>query len=138
MKNYEKPIVLANSELSEGVYAGSGGTVASSGDVVAELTSFDHYGNFYFKISGFDNTSTYRIVVKATETNTVNGLSNASWGDFGGVLSGNTVTFENVCFGNQTDWHIRLWFDSQGNWENGWRLSDNDIPSISVSVTKIS
>ena len=90
------------------------------------------------KMSGFENNATYRIVLTVSETDAVNGLQSASWGDFGGVVSGNTVTFENVCFGNQTDWHVRLWFESQGDWELGWKLQDADIPGLSVNVTKVS
>ena len=139
MNTYQKPCVTELTEYSEGVYMASGaGIVASSGDATGELISADHYGNFYMKMSGFENSATYRIVLTVSETDAVNGLKSASWGDFGGVVSGNTVTFENVCFGNQTDWHVRLWFESQGNWEYGWQLQDADIPGLSVSVTKVS
>lgn len=136
MKNYEKPMILANEEMAEGVYAASGTTAAAS-DIVARLTQYDHYGNYYLNITGFDNASTYRVTVQVSETATVYGLTSASWGDFGGVVSGNTVTFENICFGNQTDWHVRLWFSSQGNWDYGWKLEDADIPSLTVSAVKI-
>lgn len=139
MTNYEKPAVLKSDDMAEGVFLASGGGVmASGGDAVGSLISADHYGNFYMKMSGFENGATYRIVLTVNETTAVNGLNNASWGGFGGVVSGNTVTFENVCFSNQTDWHVRLWFDSQGNWENGWKLQDSDIPGLSVNVTKTS
>lgn len=138
MTNYQKPAVLKNEDVAEGVFLASGAAVVSNGDVTGSVISADHYGNYYMKMSGFENGATYRIVLTVTETATVNGLNNASWGGFGGVLSGNTVTFENVCFGNQTDWHVRLWFDSQGNWEMGWQLKDADIPGLSVSVTKVS
>ena len=135
---YEKPIVVPTDEIAEGIYAASGGgVVASGGDATGTLINADHYGNYYMKMSGFENGATYRIVLTVAETNAVHGLKSASWGDFGGVVSGNTVTFENVCFGNQTDWHVRLWFESQGNWEMGWQLQDADIPGLSVSVTKV-
>lgn len=137
MKSYEKPVVLANEELAEGIYAASGATVASDSAVTGSLISADHYGNYYMRMAGFENGATYKIVLTVSETATVNGLQSASWGDFGGVVSGNTVTFENVCFANQTDWHVRLWFESQGNWEWGWKLQDEDIPGLSVSVTKV-
>lgn len=138
MGNYEKPVVLANEELAEGVYMASGSTsVGSDSSVTGTLTEFDHYGNYYFTINGFENSATYRIVLTVTETTAVNGLNSASWGEFGGVVSGNTVTFENVCFNNQTNWHVRLWFDSQGNWEGGWQLQDADIPGLKVSVMKV-
>lgn len=139
MTNYEKPAVLKSEDVAEGVFlASGGGAVLSSGDATGSLISADHYGNYYMKMSGFENGATYRIVLTVTETDVVNGLKSASWGDFGGVVSGNTVTFENVCFGNQTDWHVRLWFESQGNWEWGWQLKDADIPGLSVSATKVS
>ncbi len=138
MSNYEKPIVLADSELSEGVFTASGGYVTSSGDATAQLTSYDHYGNYYFSTTGFENGSTYSVVLTVDETDTISGLNYATWGDFGGVVNGNTVTFSNVCFDNQTNWQVRLWFDSQGNWENGWSLSDSDIPNLSVTITKVS
>ncbi|MDE6640912.1 MAG: hypothetical protein K2K63_10330 [Acetatifactor sp.] len=138
MTNYEKPVVLANEDIAEGVYAASGATIAvSGGSVTGTLISCDHYGNYYMKMAGFENGATYRIVLTVSETAAVSGLKDASWGGFGGVVNGNTVTFENVCFGNQTDWHVRLWFDSQGDWENGWQLQDADIPGLSVSVTKV-
>lgn len=139
MINYEKPAVLKSDDMAEGVFLASGGVNMISGaGVTGSLTSADHYGNYYFNVSGLENGATYRIVVTVNETGTINGLNAASWGGFGGVVSGNTVTFEGVCYSNQTDWHIRLWFDSQGNWENGWRLQDDDIPGLSINVTKIS
>lgn len=134
MEIYEKPIVLVTEDFAEGVYAASG---AVTGNVSGTLIAADHYGNFYMKMSGFENSAIYRIVVTVTETDAVYGLSNASWGDYVGIVSGNTATFESVCLANQTDWHIRLWFDSQGNWESGWLLQDADIPNITVSVTKV-
>ena len=137
MKNYEKPVILANEDLAEGVYAASGAVADVSGSATGSLISADHYGNYYMKMEGFENGAVYNITLTVAETDTVNGLNSASWGDFGGTVSGNTVTFEGVCFGNQTDWHVRLWFDSQGNWEWGWQLKDEDIPGLSVSVTKV-
>lgn len=138
MQNYEKPVVLENEELAEGVYAASGADAVVSGSTVTgRLTSADHYGNYYMEMEGFENASVYRIVLTVSETNTVYGLKSASWGSFGGVISGNTVTFEGVCFNNQKNWHIRLWFESQGNWENGWQLKDEDIPDLNVFVTKV-
>ena len=139
MNTYQKPSVTELTDFSEGVYMASGaGVAASGGDVTGTLTYADHYGNYYMTMSGFENGATYRIVLTVAETAVVNGLQSASWGDFGGVVSGNTVTFENVCFANQTYWHVRLWFESQGNWELGWKLQDADIPGLSVSVTKVS
>lgn len=136
--NYEKPAVLKNEDLAEGVFLASGAAaVVSDTAVTGSLISADHYGNYYMRMEGFENSATYRIVLTVSETGAVNGLNNASWGDFGGVVNGNQVTFENVCFSNQTDWHVRLWFDSQGNWEWGWQLQDADIPGLSVSVTKV-
>ncbi len=139
MLNYEKPVVLDGNVVAEGVFMASGAfPVVSDSSVTAQITNFDHYGNYYMRIDGFENAATYRIVLTVSETATVSGLNNASWGDFGGVVSGNTVSFENICFGNQTDWHVRLWFDSQDNWENGYKLKDDDIPALSISVTKVS
>lgn len=136
--NYERPTVLTSGEMAEGVFLASGGSaVVSDSSVTGSLISADHYGNYYMKMEGFDNGATYRIVLTVSETSAVSGLNNASWGGFGGTVSGNTVTFEGICFNNQTDWHVRLWFESQGGWENGWQLKDEDIPSLSVSVTKI-
>lgn len=138
MVNYEKPVILVNEELAEGVYAASGAGAAVSGfGVTGRLKTFDHYGNYYMEMEGFDNASVYRIVLTVSETSTVYGLTSASWGQFGGVVSGNTVSFENVCFSNQTEWHVRLWFESQGDWGLGWKLEDSDIPNLNVSVTKI-
>lgn len=136
MKNYEKPLIVENEDLSEGIYAASG-TVTSVGDVTAVVTFFDHYGNYYFKVSGFENAAKYNIVLTVANTALVNGLNSASWGGFGGTVNGNTVTFTGVCFANQTDWHVRLWFNSQGDWEYGWCLSDKDIPKVTISITKI-
>ncbi len=134
MTNYEKPAVLMDADVAEGVFLASGAVVG--GAVSGSLISKDHYGNYYMRMSGFENGANYRIVLTVSETAAVNGLNDASWGGFGGAVSGNTVTFEGVCFGNQTDWHVRLWFDSQGQWEMGWRLQDGDIPDLSVCVEK--
>lgn len=39
---YEKPIVLVNEELAEGVYAASGGTTAGGGDDCYTVTAYIH------------------------------------------------------------------------------------------------
>ena len=140
MEQYKTPVVLMNEELAEGVYAASGavGGGAAGGDATAVMTSCDHYGNYYFTVSGLEDGATYKIVLTVTETSAVHGLTQASWGDYGGVVSGNTATIERITlYANQTSWHARLWFESQGGWEMGWQLQDSDIPSISVVITKL-
>lgn len=61
MKNYEKPIVLANSELSEGVYAASGPYQATGSDCYkagANTTQAPEYGrgSFCLHVDGKHNS----------------------------------------------------------------------------------
>lgn len=55
MKNYEKPLILTNEELAEGVYAASGSSVAAGAAFVSgvELTSA---GNEYYKVNVYKVT----------------------------------------------------------------------------------
>lgn len=55
MKNYEKPMVLTNEELAEGVYAASGSSVVAGAAFVSgvELTSA---GNEYYKVNVYKVT----------------------------------------------------------------------------------
>ena len=135
--SYEKPIILADDTTSEGVFLASGQGV-STGDVTGRVTSADHYGNYYLTFDSFENGMTYTITLTVHETATVYGLNSASWDGLSGVsVSGNTVSYTGVLYANQTDWHVRLYFDSQPGWELGWKLTDGDIPELDINVKKL-
>lgn len=137
MNKYERPDAVLLDHTSEGVFAASGVNGSSVGDVTVTVTNADHYGNYYLSYSGFENGATYNTLITVNETSTVYGLRASSWDGHGGVVSGNTVSYTGVQFANQTTGHIRLWFDSQNDWENGWKLNDSDIPTINMVITKV-
>ncbi len=96
MKNYEKPVILANSELSEGVYAGSGKVGAGcysydgytggdrSGDegfyeynVKFKHTQDPHMNCTHYFVVYFDSTPESAVATTNTDrmTATINGNS---------------------------------------------------------------
>lgn len=102
MKTYEKPIVLANSELSEGVFAASGtgpvGPAASSGGVSVSSVTMKEQGNPNYKVNKYDvvikNDSDQELTDWAAALN-VSGATNAQiyngW-QAGASLNGGAIT----------------------------------------------
>lgn len=63
MKNYEKPVVLPNEDLAEGVYAASGAVDSSGAGVAGSSASVTNVrltssGNAYYKVN------TYEVTIK--------------------------------------------------------------------------
>lgn len=57
MTNYEKPVVLANDDVAEGVYAASGAQIAGgSGSVSVSSVSLGSEGNQYYKVNTYNVT----------------------------------------------------------------------------------
>lgn len=61
MKNYEKPIVLSNEDIAEGVYAASGavdssGAGATGGAASVTKVELTSLGNAYYKVNTYDVT----------------------------------------------------------------------------------
>lgn len=57
LKNYEKPVVLANDELAEGVYAASG-SFAGAGAAFVSGVELVSAGNEYYKVNTYKVTIT--------------------------------------------------------------------------------
>ena len=93
MKNYEKPVVLVNEELAEGVYAGSG-----DGDCWTIRASQDQeYGGGSLGGKTFrvycEHIGMQHISLASTFTITFDGpVLNAKCENFATTVSGNTVT----------------------------------------------
>lgn len=101
MINYEKPVILANEDMAEGVYAASGAQIAGGSDSVSVSgVSMESEGNQYYKVntynvkirnSGQVDSADWSVDVSvisgtASDVTTYNGwLASAS-------LSGNTIT----------------------------------------------
>lgn len=101
MKNYEKPVVLANNELFEGVFAASGSYQPSYNQPVYNQTNaWD--GNKQYNVS-FTNP-TGEKVDSVSVTIPVNGTVTGIGGNVTGVDNGDgtwTLTFNN--YGNGID-----------------------------------
>lgn len=71
MKNYERPIVMLNDELAEGVYAASGNSVVSEDCWVLDYVTPVHDANTIYSNNGV------QVQVSITHTNPENHLSSA-------------------------------------------------------------
>ena len=134
--SYERPIVLSNTEVAEGVFAASGApSAATPGGLTAILTNADKWGNYYFDVPGYEPGATYNVTISVAETEKVNGLSSATFVGQSCTVSGTTAT----CTIRLWDQHpySRLYFSTMGNWERGWELEDKDLPAVSVSLVKV-
>lgn len=93
MKTYEKPIAVVNDELSEGVYAASGG--ASSADCwtidVKSVQDWDGYYNV-FEVSCKHTKAVKHISASTTVTLTFSNTLAGARSEFPCSFSGNSVT----------------------------------------------
>ena len=94
--SYQKPLVLSNEDLAEGIYAASGTPAASATYTLTQTNAWD--GNKQYNIT-FTNNSNQQldsITVTVNVSGNVTGIS----GNVSGVINGNTadITFNN--YGN--------------------------------------
>ena len=93
MKNYEKPIVLTNEELAEGVYAASGETSNDCWTVAVTPDQSDAGGYATFRVAATHSTSVTHISTKTVVTIVFSDtVTSAEYEGFTASVSGNTVT----------------------------------------------
>lgn len=96
MNNYEKPIVLVNSELSEGVFAASGGTgcfsySAYSGGNLSDSEGYYEYNVTFSHTPDAHGCTHYFVVYFDSTPEDVIATTNTD--GFTALISGNSVTF---------------------------------------------
>lgn len=99
MKNYEKPVVLVNEELAEGVYAASG-AVATTTETSSECWTVtvtrdqeDAGGYSTYRVSALHSNEVVHISSKTVVTVVFDGtVTAAKFEGFEASISGNTVT----------------------------------------------
>ena len=79
MESYVKPIVLANEELAEGVYAASGSVVEGSGSASVSGIELTTPGNEYWKVNQYtvtiQNTGNEALVDWSVSVNVTSGTA---------------------------------------------------------------
>ncbi len=119
MKNYEKPIILANSELSEGVYAASGKNPSYSEPIYKLTNSWD--GNKQYDVT-FTNT-TGEKVDSVSITIPVYGTVTGIGGNVTSVNNGDgtwTLTFNNYGNGIEANTTLTVYVHVTGTGEFGF------------------
>lgn len=83
MKNYEKPVVLVNEELAEGIYAGSGNCYTVTAEIVQKPESTHGYiiqMNATHNSSGHHSTNRHMEVTFNQVVNYVSSEASQCWG----------------------------------------------------------
>ncbi len=88
MSNYEKPVILVNEELAEGVYAASGNCWSASAKSVQDWNGSHHV----FEISLTHSTAVEHISKGATIELSFNSAITDAYSEFPASFSGNQVT----------------------------------------------
>lgn len=97
MEKYMRPVVLANEELAEGVYAASG-----TGAVSAASVSLETEGNEYYKVNtykvtivntGSEPSSDWSVAISVTSGTATEAKTYDTW-TANASLSGSTITIE--------------------------------------------
>jgi hypothetical protein len=122
MRTYEKPMILANEELAEGVYAASGDTAVSTGSANVSYSLKDRAawdGNRQYDIYLTNNSS--ETVHNASVTVSVNGTVTSITGyNLSVVRNGDkaVITYSDDDHGiaaNTTTGAFTLWLTGQGD-----------------------
>ena len=93
MKSYEKPMVMVNDGLSEGIYAASGATEAADCWTVTPVSVQDWNGSHHvFEIRCVHSTAVEHISSATTVTLTFNNALTDAYSEFSCSFSGSTVT----------------------------------------------
>lgn len=103
MKNYEKPIILANNELSEGVFAASGAVAGGNGtlSVSVSVASTDGNKTCYFG-GAVTNNSSETISDWNIQLSFDGAVATASVSNCNVSISGNTITITPAYDWNRT------------------------------------
>lgn len=124
MKTYEKPLVMVNNDLAEGVYAASGG---------GQISGPTANGTYYLKKQeSWSGNTKYNVDITNTSSEKVDAVTiviglQGTIDQVGGnisnpIIGGNTltVTFDNYGHGfeaNETVNDVYLWVHGNGNYE---------------------
>lgn len=134
MKNYEKPVVLANDEIAEGVYAASGMTGETSGDCwTVEVTKdqSDAGGYCTFRVAARHSDSVTHISTKTVVTIVFNDtVTGAEFEGFEASVNGNTVTLTRES-------HANAYYsgDNFNTLLKIWSPSYKDIQRVSADIS---
>lgn len=97
MEKYVRPVVLANEELAEGVYAASGTGVVSAASVALETEGNQYYKVNTYKVaivnSGSEPSSDWTVVLSVTSGTATEAKTYDTW-TANASLSGSTITIE--------------------------------------------
>lgn len=92
MKNYEKPMILANEELAEGVYAASGSSGSGDGALIVEATITSNDGSSTCYFSGTVQNTSANDVSSWSATLVFDGpVSTATVWNCNTAISGSTI-----------------------------------------------
>ena len=100
MKDYEKPVVIINDEISEGVYAASGDEVADCWTVDPVSVQDWNGSHHVFEVRCVHSTAVEHISSKSTVTLTFNNPLTDAYSEFPCTYSGTTVTIERELHAN--------------------------------------
>ena len=113
MEMYQKPVVLLNEELAEGVYAASGAvdaggsTTGGAGGARVSKIELTSAGNEYYKVNGYtvtiSNDGSEELTdwsVTLTVIGTATSLTNYDSQNFKVTLDGNTITITPIQYGS--------------------------------------
>ncbi|MCM1044809.1 MAG: hypothetical protein NC417_04800 [Candidatus Gastranaerophilales bacterium] len=93
MKEYAKPVVLANDELAEGVYAASGAETSTDCWTVEAVSVQDWNGSHHvFEVRCRHSTEVVHISTNTDVTLTFSSAISDAYSEFAASFSGSTVT----------------------------------------------
>lgn len=97
MEKYVRPVVLANEELAEGVYAASGTGVVSAASVTLETEGNQYYKVNTYKVtivnSGSEPSSDWTVVLSVTSGTATEAKTYDTW-TANASLNGSAITIE--------------------------------------------
>lgn len=119
MKDYEKPIVVANEDAFEGVYAASGGLAENDCWTVDVRSEQDWNGSHHvFQVHAVHSTAVKHISTSTTVTLTFSSALTNAYSEFSCTCSGNTVTVTRELlangYGSGDNYTYKVWA-STGN-----------------------
>lgn len=92
MTNYERPVVLANEDVAEGVYAASGAGVGDCWTVDAKSVQDWNGSHHVFEVHCVHSSAVEHISSASTVTLTFNSALSDAYSEFPSSFSGSTVT----------------------------------------------
>lgn len=131
MKSYEKPIAVVNDEVSEGVYAASGGASSADCWTINPYSVQDWNGSHHvFEVKIVHSDAVKHISTASTSviTFTQNVTDAYSEGNCSATFSGNTVTVVRTL-------HANAYQSGDVATFKVWVKSDNEANTKAISVT---